>query len=280
MKRPFSRAGRGGGSRGWARPPSGAGRRRHHPRALPRAGPRTAAPRRRLRRAGLAEQPRSLRGGRRGAMWLLWLLLGSAGECGRGRCPGALPGSEGAAPLGGGGRRGLPATPASLGGSWRAGGAAGRSSPGCSRRSPLPSPPQAGCPRRGARRASRPLRPSGRARAGPGPRGGERGWRGARRNGAGSGAAAVLGSGTFRPNWASKSPPGRRGRGCAGTSRGGPPSPLRPSARGLGAGYGQVKRSGRAWLYLGCRKGVSYFPFISICIETLSRRHMPVKIGE
>lgn len=31
-----------------------------------------------------------------GAMWLLWLLLGSAGECGRWRCPGALPGSEGA----------------------------------------------------------------------------------------------------------------------------------------------------------------------------------------
>lgn len=104
-------------------------------------------------------------------MWLLWLLLGSAGECGRGPSRGAARRRGGVLGVAGEGagprvRPRLPAAPGEPG-------ASGLSSP------PLPSPPlrfptsgraeAVGAARGGAARPSR----SGRARAGGGQRVGE-----------------------------------------------------------------------------------------------------------
>lgn len=268
---------------GWARPPSGAGRRRHLPRALPRPGPAPLRRSRRgLRRAGLPEQPLSLRGGRRGAMWLLWLLLGSAGECGRGRCPGARGRLRSAGE--GAGASLTPRLPGRL--------LAGRGR----RRPPLPGPlclPSPGGPGRDVACACRPRRPSGRSR--PQPQRGERRRPGARsvgrgvwgeERGAGRPWAAAASGRTGRPSL-------RRAGGAAAplVHPGAGPFSLARSPRGEGgrggcgrpSPGGRGKRSGRARLCLGCGKGVSYFLFVFICIETLSPRHgrhMPVKSGE
>lgn len=202
-------------------------------------------------------------------MWLLWLLLGSAGECGRWRQPGSGGGGVLRSAEEGSGPPSLPspASPRRLATS-RAGGAADLPSPshGCS-----PLPRRAG---RGARWVGRvwPWRaetlhslPSGRSRGSRCGVCGARVGRGTRREGSGaSGPSLGIKAGKgLRPRWYS---PGRPMRARFSLPR--------PSLGGGGrGGLGQTHRrglctegksSGPAWLYLASSRGISYFLLILI----------------
>lgn len=188
-------------------------------------------------------------------------------SAGGGGAPGRCPGGRGRLRSAGEGAGASPPPPPP----WAARGGPGApptAPPGASLAA-LPSPPRAGRDAHGggAACASRPLRPSGRARGGPGPSGGERGRSGARRmeRAAGPGrrwGRAPLGrTGRRRRRRAegAEAPAVHPGAGplllCEAAPGPGRPWRVRgPSGGGPAAGNGQAKL-GSCLALLGVRKG-------------------------